>query len=273
MLKRKGFTLIELLVVIAIIALLLSIIMPSLGKAKAYAEEIVCKSGLRQYGLATEMYTNENDGYAPGSHESLYAAKNLPGETNPFCRWHLPAYNLEVHPEYAGPFWSYLAVTEAHLCPTFVKLAPKYGESHFPGQCVGGPFIPNFAFSMNNVFSVDENNYERPVRMTKIKSPSQTFLWSEENMWLLTCPEYTVRGDNRLSSAVLNDTNLRVRINEPTAGDCFGSYHRISKGKLSVQRETNVYEPGEGYSNVLLVDGSMTWLTPLDKDAYKGKVQ
>ena len=61
MCEKKGFTLIELLVVIAIIALLLSIIMPSLNKAKTYAEEVVCKNNLRQYGLATEMYCNENN--------------------------------------------------------------------------------------------------------------------------------------------------------------------------------------------------------------------
>jgi prepilin-type N-terminal cleavage/methylation domain-containing protein len=275
MLRRQGFTLIELLVVIAIIALLLSIIMPALGKAKIYAEEIVCKSSPRQYGIATEMYTNENKGFAPGSFQSLYAAKNLPGESNPFCRWHLPQYNLETHPEFAGPFWPYLEVTEAHLCPTFAKMAPSYGQSHLAsGQCVGGPFIPNFGYSMNSVFGGDEvTGLERGVRLANAKSPSQMFLWSEENMWTLTCDRYTTRGDGQLSSAVLNDTNLRVRIKEATAGDCFGSFHKISKAKLSLQRTTNKYEPGVGYSNVLLVDGSMTWLTPLDKDAYKGVVR
>jgi prepilin-type N-terminal cleavage/methylation domain-containing protein len=276
MVRRQGFTLIELLVVIAIIALLLSIIVPSLGKAKIYAEEIVCKSSLRQYGIATEMYSNENKGFAPGSFKSLYAARNLPGESQSFCRWHLPQYNLESHPEYAGPFWHYLAVTEAHLCPTFAKMAPRYGESHLPGACVGGPFVPNFGYSMNSIFGMDETvnpEKERAVRLTSAKSPSQIFLWSEENMWTLTCDAYTVRGDRRLSSAVLNDTNLRVRTNEATAGDCFGSFHKISKAKLNLQRSANNYEPGVGSSNVLLADGSMTWLTPLDKDAYKGAVR
>jgi prepilin-type N-terminal cleavage/methylation domain-containing protein len=275
MLRRQGFTLIELLVVIAIIALLLSIIIPALGKAKVYAEEIVCKSSLRQYGLASQMYSNENNGYAPGTFQSLYKAKNLPGETNPFCRWHLPQYNLETNPEYAGPFWPYLAVTEAHLCPTFAKMAPRYGESHLPaGQCVGGPFVPNFGYSMNSVFGGDEGTgQDKPIRMSSAKSPSQMFLWSEENMWILRCETYTARGDRMLSSAVLNDTNLRVRTKEPTAGDCFASFHKISKAQLGVQRDTNTYEPGVGYSNVLLVDGSMTWLTPLDKDAYKGQVR
>ncbi|MEN8127768.1 MAG: prepilin-type N-terminal cleavage/methylation domain-containing protein [Planctomycetota bacterium] len=59
---KKGFTLIELLVVIAIIALLLSVIMPALGKAKKAAKSLVCRSQLRQMQLASTMYNQANDG-------------------------------------------------------------------------------------------------------------------------------------------------------------------------------------------------------------------
>lgn len=57
--KRKGFTLIELLVVIAIIALLLSILMPSLQKVKEIARGVVCKSNLHQWGLCYRLYSND----------------------------------------------------------------------------------------------------------------------------------------------------------------------------------------------------------------------
>ena len=52
----KGFTLIELLVVIAIIAVLMGILMPSLRKAKEQARKIVCRSNMKQIGLAIQMY-------------------------------------------------------------------------------------------------------------------------------------------------------------------------------------------------------------------------
>lgn len=63
--KEKGFTLIELLVVIAIIALLLAIVMPALGKAKIYAQKVICRSNIKQQSLGTLLYAEDNDTQVP----------------------------------------------------------------------------------------------------------------------------------------------------------------------------------------------------------------
>ena len=75
---EEAFTLIELLVVIAIIAILASLLLPALARAKAKASSVQCLSQMRQVGIATILYVDDNEGYLPRSSHSAMAYGQLP---------------------------------------------------------------------------------------------------------------------------------------------------------------------------------------------------
>ena len=70
---RGGFTLIELLVVVAIIALLISILLPSLQRAKAQARQVMCLTSLRSLNEAAMFYMRDNDGWIPRGIQGFFA--------------------------------------------------------------------------------------------------------------------------------------------------------------------------------------------------------
>src|SRR3954466_4132151 len=63
--RNKAFTLVELLVVIGIIALLISILLPALGRARRSANTLKCLSNLRQVGSAFQLYAADFKGTIP----------------------------------------------------------------------------------------------------------------------------------------------------------------------------------------------------------------
>lgn len=111
--QRTGFTLIELLVVIAIIAVLISILLPSLNRAREQARSTVCASNLGSVGKAVGIYLADSDGAFPISYAYLKQNTNN--------------YDLEKQPTeayYGYVHWSYFLYQggkvddSAFQCPT-----------------------------------------------------------------------------------------------------------------------------------------------------------
>jgi len=98
--RRAGFTLIELLVVIAIIALLVSILVPSLKQARELALAVSCSSNLRTQGSAFGLYCNEADAQMPFRQGSTPFGSGLQHAS---YEWLMAPYVGSERPGWAGP--------------------------------------------------------------------------------------------------------------------------------------------------------------------------
>lgn len=126
-LRQHGFTLIELLVVISIIGLLIAILLPVLGSARASARSTMCLSNIRSTATALINYTTEHDG------QLVYHAVDLPDGTSRQWWFGLQLDKTDGGSSRAldktkGPLASYLGdeIHEALACPAFPEDDPGY---------------------------------------------------------------------------------------------------------------------------------------------------
>jgi prepilin-type N-terminal cleavage/methylation domain-containing protein/prepilin-type processing-associated H-X9-DG protein len=203
--KIGGFTLIELLVVIAIIALLLSILMPALGKAKDLAMGAACKGNLKNYTLAVAMYLDDNDGKFPQAERCYFSQPGAypveSGLTNPFhLRWCNGDVDLKSHPEYGGQLFSYLMDAKSFICPAFKRLAVRNSEDQFylaQGSSIRH-YEPWYNYTMNAYLGSNSDSLEetRVLNVSEVRKPATTFSFTEESSYV----------DTQYNASGLNDT-------------------------------------------------------------------
>ncbi len=157
--KLERFTLIELLVVIAIIAILASLLIPALQKARDRGKSIACVSILKQLGLATGSYIGDNDGYYP------------------------PCIKPD---EVVGDFWCQLLAPYAPQLFTWQgKSYTEYSKRIFP-TCPGANppacdswdpvkgSVSTSDYGMNYNFGYHKGSAPDMIRATSVREPTNT---------------------------------------------------------------------------------------------------
>lgn len=174
--KLRAFTLVELLVVIGIIALLISILLPALSKARQQANITACLSNMRQIGQGIIMYTNDNSGTLPGPaskgqkpyydntpSRSVYLATFLAH----YLGYPLPDSTLRLDKVFVCPAFP-LDTDQAdlHVTMTWQTYVPRAEINNIndPG------FTPIYPFGLANV--ADPTKDIPPVKISKIKESS-----------------------------------------------------------------------------------------------------
>lgn len=150
--RETGFTLIELLVVISIIAVLMSVLMPSLHRTRKQARAVACLSNLKQWGIIWHMYTEDNEGKFNTGEKAAGGAAG-----NDWLILLMPYYNargaLTVCPSatrpmvVAGDFatraWSWDQQGWANLKSKETKDIGSYGENEWICDRVGDQYWKN----------------------------------------------------------------------------------------------------------------------------------
>ena len=217
--SAAAFTLVELLIVIGIIALLISILLPTIGKALEQAKQIKCASNMRQVYFAMQMYSNEN-------RNGLPIPPYIWDVYNPWGRHDLGSYmvSMGVLDYDNGLLWPYLSPSQqgrynVFNCPTDMANGDtRVAHDSGSAQVVARNFSYSFNMGLRGNYNRNSNNTWNGTGITwsDIINPTRKIVIIEE--------EFPNDGVAVLNNASDSDDQLTARHNK-RGNDCFADGH------------------------------------------------
>jgi prepilin-type N-terminal cleavage/methylation domain-containing protein/prepilin-type processing-associated H-X9-DG protein len=199
--RRTGFTLIELLVVIAIIAILASMLLPALSKAKAKGQQTKCISNLKQLGIGMAMYLNDNRDEFPGT-----ASRNTYGyHVEDWIYWRT---NTKVYPPIEK---SLIAAQTGSVSSNLFRCPADMDDSErkSTGGDGNGPYFYSYSLTSLGLSgtknlgmaSIVDGTKVYTFKSTTIKGPSDKIMLAEEQ----TSHKRAESPDPGGTSSIIND--------------------------------------------------------------------
>ena len=184
-----AFTLLELLVVIALIALLAGLLLPALSKAKAKVRSATCLNNLKQWGIATQLYTTDNDDLLP--------PEGTPNGLSTNAAWYVDLpIALGLKPYCEMPWRTNPAALLGHtiwICPANTNRSNGNNLFHY---CL-------------NEHVDGTGDLDKPIRFSSINCPGQV-------VWLF---------DNGKRAAVAQQNNVHTNLHQRGAQFLFLDGH------------------------------------------------
>jgi len=197
---RTGFTLIELLVVISVIAILISLLLPSLGTARRNAMAIVGQSNLRQLQLANHAFANDHDDRFMPAAEAMSPGSGQPENLK---RWH-GTRNSQSEPfkPDGAPVTPYLDTRASsravRICPTFeptldeIATRPQ-SSAGFERSCGGYGYNMDFVGTARGrmVNGITQRNDLVGERRSVLSAPTRTVAFADAAFASTSIIEYS----------------------------------------------------------------------------------
>ena len=266
---RQAFTLVELLVVIGIIAILISVLLPTLSSARAQADKVKCMANLRQIGYAYVMYANNNRGDLPAVMSPATVGGS--GRGGGYLKW----FSINTFGMYVGNVWNAAGGGVLASDPTAYMTDGQRLLVPAPYGLSGSPYLKT-----TECFFCPSDNARRPFRDPKTGwgpsslstiTTSAAMSYVEWYYPIISYRAFAYDHTTTDPNGVKNDPELangNLKARHPAKKMIMADQGWISGGADLPSYETDwPFFHKRGW-NVLYIDGHVRWVNRSDVEKY-----